>query len=660
MTVRTTKGLLVEAEGKTNGEALLVFRDLTGSLRNEVRLLDQQEKLRNKVQLMQALLDALPMPVWFRDQQQRLSWVNRTYARAVDVDTPGEVYEKQIELLEQRQLKAVEHELAHNNIFRKRMHTIIGGERQAFETIAVPLGQDRGSIAIDVAAEETAQGTLDRHIAAHIRTLDRVSAAVAFFDADQRLSFFNKAYSDFWQLDEHWLNSRPKDGEILDRLRATRLLPEQADYSNWKRDWLSIYKNDAPLEDKWYLPDGRAVHVVADQSPDGGVIYMFDNLTESIDQQRNFNALINVQRETLDALREGVAVFATNGRLKLSNPAFKRIWNLNDEDLIDEPHIEQLIHLCRPLYDSDEDWDAFRRSITTISDERTTFEGRFQRLDETVLAFASFPLPDGATLLTFVDITDEERAEQALREKNKALEAADQLKNDFISNVSYELRTPLTTIMGFGELLEAKTTGKLNARQRDYLANITASSSKLEAIISNILDLVTIDAGTFELNLSPVKISEILKAAKLGVRDKLKKEQLTLDVDVEGNLDTIIADGQRVIQVLYNLLQNAIGFSEPGKKIKLLVTQQGPMTAFSVKDEGCGIPENIRNTMFERFESCSLGSKHRGVGLGLSIVTSIVEMHGGDVELLSKEGVGTKITVRFPTEGKAEVVDAAE
>ena len=660
ITVRTIKGLLIEAEGQTNGEALLVFRDLSGSLRKEVRMLDEQEKLKNRIKIMQTLFDALPMPVWFRDQQKRLTWVNSTYAKAVDANAPAEVYEKQIELLEQRQIKAVNQELSQSNIFRQRMHTIIGGERQAFETIAVPMGEERGSIAIDVAAQETAQGTLDRHIAAHIRTLDRVSAAVAFFDADQRLSFFNKAYVDLWELDEHWLNSHPKDGEILDRLRATRLLPEQVDYTHWKNDWLSIYKSDEMLEDKWFLPDGRAVHVVADQSPDGGVIYMFDNLTESIDQQRSFNELTSVQRETLDALREGVAVFATNGRLKLSNTAFMNIWGLTDDDLADEPHIEQVIHLCRPLYDSDEDWDAFRRCVTDIDDERSTFEGRFQRLDQTVLAFASFPLPDGATLLTFVDITDEERAEQALLEKNKALEAADQLKNDFISKVSYDLRTPLTSIMGFSELLGTQQMGKLNKRQREYLSNITASSSKLEAIISNILDLITIDAGTFELALAPVKISEILKAAKLGISDKLKKADLTLDVDIEGDLDSITADGKRIIQVLYNLLQNAIGFSEAGSEIRLRVKEQGSMVSFSVEDDGCGIPEEIRNSVFKRFESSSLGSKHRGVGLGLSIVTSIVELHGGDVDLLSVEGVGTKITVRFPKDGKQELVEAAE
>jgi signal transduction histidine kinase len=575
------------------------------------------------------------------------------------MDDPYEVYEKQIELLEQRHNLAIDRKTENGRTFQERLHTILGGERQTFEVISVPVGEERITIAIDVAAEESAQGTLNRHIAAHIRTLDRVNAAVAVFDADQRLSFCNKAYREMWALDEDWLAGHPKDGEILDRLRAKRLLPEQADYATWKRDWLEAYGNTDPVEDKWYLPDGRAVHVMVDQSPDGGLIYVYENLTERIDLQSSFNALLNVQRETLDALREGVSVFAPDGRLKLSNPAFKKIWQLDSSALADEPHIEQVIHLCRPLYDSDDDWDAFRRAITSIDEERQTFEGRFQRNDGTILAFACYPLPDGATLLTFVDITDEERAEWALLEKNKALEAADQLKNDFISNISYELRTPLTTIMGFGELLATPQAGELSERQRDYLHNITASSAKLEAIISNILDLVTIDAGTFSLELAPVKISEILKAATIGVREKLKKEQLQLDVDIDGDLDSMTADGQRVTQVLYNLLQNAIGFSDPGSEIRLRVSEQGPMVAFTVEDDGCGIPEQIRDTVFDRFESRSQGSKHRGVGLGLSIVKSIVDLHGGEVELLSKEGVGTKITVRFPKGGKPDLIKAA-
>ncbi len=387
---------------------------------------------------------------------------------------------------------------------------------------------------------------------------------------------------------------------------------------------------------------------------------MFDNLTESFKWQSSFKELTNVQRETLDALKEGVAVFATNGRLKLYNTAFMHIWNLSDEQLSDEPHIQQVIHLCRPLYENDDDWSTFRRAITNIDDERATFEGRFERNDQKILAFASFPLPDGATLLTFVDVTDEERAELALREKNKALQAADQLKNDFIHKVSHDLRDPLQSIMGFSEMLGMRQTGKLNDRQREYLADIAASSSKLEAIISNILDLITIDAGNFELHLAPVKISEILKAAKLGISDKLKKADLHLDIDIEGDLDSITADGKRINQVLYNLLQNAVGFSEPGKEIRLRVKEEGAMVAFTIEDEGCGIPEDIRNSVFKRFESSSQGSRHRGVGLGLSIVTSIVELHGGDVDLLSKEGVGTKITVRFPKGDKQELQEAAE
>jgi len=352
ITVRTNQDLLLEVEGRIGGEALLVIRDLSVSQCKEVRMLDE---LENKITIMQSLFDALPMPVWFHDQRQKLTWVNRTYTKAVEAGSAQEVYEKQLELLEQRQIKAVDKELEHNKIFRQRMHTIIGGEPQAFETIAIPVGEQRGSIAIDVAAEESARGKLDQHIAAHRSTLDRVSAAVAFFNAEQRLSFFNKAYADFWELDENWLNTHPKDGEILDRLRATRMLPEQADYTSWKREWLSIYNSKDMLEDKWFLHDNRAVHVVADQSPDGGVIYMFDNLTDTINLQISFNELTNVQRETLDALREGVAVFATNGKLKLYNTAFTHIWNLEDVNLADEPHIEQVIHLCRALYDDDDD-----------------------------------------------------------------------------------------------------------------------------------------------------------------------------------------------------------------------------------------------------------------------------------------------------------------
>jgi signal transduction histidine kinase len=298
----------------------------------------------------------------------------------------------------------------------------------------------------------------------------------------------------------------------------------------------------------------------------------------------------------------------------------------------------------------------------TAFEEREPLEGQMVRPDSSVIDYAVTPLPDGGTLLTFVDVTDSKRYERALIERNEALVTADKLKSQFIGHVSYELRTPLTNIIGFSELLANPIFGSLSGKQREYLDDITASSRTLLAIIDDILDLATIDAGGLELKLGEVDVRAIIDSAITGVRERAARARLTLDIAIADEVAVFTADEQRVRQVLYNLLSNAVGFSKPEGVIHLSCWREDGSIVFVVEDEGVGIPKEQQRRVFERFESRSQGSKHRGAGLGLSIVKSLVDLHGGDMSLDSEPGKGTRITVRFPESGisKSNNVPATE
>jgi len=267
-------------------------------------------------------------------------------------------------------------------------------------------------------------------------------------------------------------------------------------------------------------------------------------------------------------------------------------------------------------------------------------------------------LPDGATLVTFQDVTDTVNVERALRERNDALEAADHLKNDFVHHVSYELRSPLTNIIGFAQLLDDIRTGPLTEKQREYLGYITSSSSALLAIINDILDLATIDAGAMTLDLGPVDIRATIEAAAEGVRDRLAEQGLALDIRADPEIGSFVADERRVRQILYNLLSNAIGFSPSGETITLAAERHSDAILLSVADRGSGIPVSIRDRVFNRFETHTVGSRHRGTGLGLSIVRSFVELHGGTVTIDSAVGRGTTVVCVFPLGHAAERVAA--
>jgi signal transduction histidine kinase len=273
---------------------------------------------------------------------------------------------------------------------------------------------------------------------------------------------------------------------------------------------------------------------------------------------------------------------------------------------------------------------------------------RLERRDGSVVDLATVPLPDGATLVTFQDVTDTVNVERALRERNEALEAADALKVDFVHHVSYELRSPLTNIIGFAHFLGEPSTGPLTDKQREYLGYINASTSALLAIINDILDLATIDAGAMTLDIGPVDVRKAMQAAAEGVKDRLAEHNIRLEIQAPSDIGGFRADERRLRQVLFNLLSNAIGFSPPGETVTLLAERQDNAMVFSVIDRGPGIPEELKERIFNRFESHPRGSRHHGAGLGLSIVRSLVELHGGRVCLRSEPGRGTIVQCIFP------------
>ena len=173
-------------------------------------------------------------------------------------------------------------------------------------------------IGIDATEVETLHGALSRLADAHRRTLDQLSTGVAMFGADHRLSFYNAAYRALWDLDTVFLDQGPTDSAVIEVLRAARKLPEEQDFRQWKAQLHEAYRALEATEHTWHLPGGRTLRVVTTPNPDGGVTYLFHDVTERLDLERRFEEMIRVQGETLDNLAEGVAVFGSDGRVRLA------------------------------------------------------------------------------------------------------------------------------------------------------------------------------------------------------------------------------------------------------------------------------------------------------------------------------------------------------
>ncbi|HRQ61305.1 MAG TPA: ATP-binding protein, partial [Alphaproteobacteria bacterium] len=351
----------------------------------------------------------------------------------------------------------------------------------------------------------------------------------------------------------------------------------------------------------------------------------------------------------------GVAAFGGDGRLKLWNPSYGRLWGLHPEDLESEPHISRIVEKVKPRFD-EKKWATSRDDLMAMTLDRTMQEGRLSCLDGTLIDYSAVPLPDGGVLITFTDMTDTVRVENALREKNSALEAAEKLKLDFLANVSYQLRTPLSAIMGFNDILDQEYFGPLNARQKEYTKDIQSASNRLLGLINDILDLSTIEAGYMSLDLAPVDIKPMLESLLDLTQDWARKEKIEVSLNCPADIGSVEIDERRVKQALVNLIRNSIAFTPSGGAITIRAGKDKAGVMLIVEDTGVGIHRENQARIFQPFERAQRGFAQNteknqvggGAGLGLSLVKNIADLHGGRVDLQSEPGSGTRVSLFFP------------
>ncbi|SFU08654.1 PAS domain-containing sensor histidine kinase [Mesorhizobium sp. YR577] len=639
----------LEVQGRKSPSHFLVrFVALSESQRNQARLKLENQRLAADYDNMLGLIDALKMPFWIRAADGRLKWVNRAYAEAVEaLNAEAATREGKEFLGTPARESIVQQHLAHP-VFEQTLSTVVKGDRRVFSVTDFAGGEGSAGIALDMSGVETIREEYERTVRSHADTLDQLTTAVAIFDPQEKLRFFNQAFQKLWDLDVAFLESAPDNALLLDRLRSDGKIAEQPEWRRWKENLLGAYRSVDSQEHWWHLPDSRTIRVIANPQPKGGVTWVFENLTERMDLESRYHTAVRVQGETLDNLAEGVAVFGPDGRIRLSNPAFVNLWGLPAETVEAKTHISAIRAQCDALAENSP-WPTFVAAVTGFDDERRDGSGQTELKNGTVLRYAVIHLPNGQVMITFVDVTDSVNVERALKDKNEALEKADQLKNDFVQHVSYELRSPLTNIIGFAELLSLPATGPLAPRQREYLGHIGSSSSVLLTIVNDILDLATVDAGIMELEIAEVRVDQTIAAAAELVAERLDEHAIKLKIDAAQAPKSFHGDETRIRQILYNLLSNAANYAPEASTISLSCRQTANGVEFAVHDDGPGMAPEILDTVFRRFEPRVNGGRRRGAGLGLSIVKSFVELHGGSVRIDTGKDRGTTVICLFPT-----------
>jgi signal transduction histidine kinase len=636
------------------GTMLLWLFDASAAEGERAKLSQRLRQTESALDALTHLIEAAPFPMWYRGPDLKLGLVNRAFVDAVEGTDAAEVIARGSELVDApgpdsaRSSAGVA--LESGRPYERLQPATIRGERRVLRVVNVPLPTGAGAgFAIDVQELEDARADFERHLQSQRDLADRMTAGTAQFDADRNLAFFNQPFAVMTQLDPEWLGEGPEFDRVLDRMREHNRLPETRDFPAWKeerRAWFS--SPDEVVEEEWMLAGGDHLRLVAQPLPDGGLRLFLEDRTEQVRLASARDTLLRVRAATFDNLFEAISVFASDGRLYLWNRRFSQVWALDEEWLGKHPRIDEFVAAIGPKLSKPETATKIREAVRLTTNERKPGDGRISMTDGRNFEFALVPLPDGNALLTMVDITDSTRIQSALRERARALEEADRVKTDFVANVSYELRTPLTSIGGFAEMLAGGYAGKLQPAAKEYVDAIVESVTRLARLIDHVLDLT--QAGGETLAREEVSIGGLCEAALAAVGAGAAEKGQTLDSDIAESAGSVNGDPRRLQESIEHVLGNAIAYTDPGGKILLMASGDAENAIVTITDNGVGIAEKELPEVFNRFHRIDEAGVRgeAALGLGLPLTRQFIEAHGGKVDLKSKKGKGTTVTLTIP------------
>lgn len=637
------------------GSVVLWVFDQTETQAEIGRLADEAARLSNAFEALSGLIEASPIPMWHRGPDLRLTLVNSAYVKAVEGESAADAVARGLELVEmapgRNPIAAAAAARESGEAVSRVVPATIAGERRSLLVVDVPLGAAGvAGYAIDVEELEQARAAFKRFVEAERDMLDRLSAGVAQFARDRSLIFYNQPFVRLFEMRPEWLADRPEFDRILERMREAGRLPEVRDFRSWREERRAWFTDAGDgTEESWILSGGTHLRVVAQPLPDGGLLLIFEDRTEQVALASARDTLLRVRAATFDNLFEAIGVFAADGRLQLWNQKFRDVWELEDAFLARHPRVDALAEVAARKLSNSSRAAIIRELVRVATVERKQRSGRVAFRDGRHFEFAAVPLPDGNALFTMLDISDSRRIEAALRERNEALEAADRVKTAFVANMSYELRTPLTSIGGFAEMLAGGYAGDLSGTARDYVTAILESVARLGMLIDEVLDLTQSEAGALPLERKSVDLRRVASEAAAAVQAEAAEKALDFEVAVDPSIGSVSGDARRLRQALGHLLRNAVRYTPAGGRVLLHGDGDRDHARIVVSDNGPGMDAAQQARAFDRF-SRNDEARERGasLGLGLPLARQFVEAHGGTLTLMSERGQGTAVTVELP------------
>ena len=647
------QGSLADPTVSPGGSALVWVFDFSDSQAELTQLREEAARAREDFGALVGLIEAAPMPMWFRGADMQLRLVNQAYVAAVGAESADQVVADQVELVETVNGRTAA-EVAQQAADRRQpieriLSATIERARRTIRVTDLPLmGEGIAGYAVDIEEMEEQAREFRAFREAQRSMLDQLSIGVAQFDAGHRMTFANQPFHRVFSLPPGVVNERTSFGQMLLIARENGRIPEVRDFPAWRNELTEWFQRDEPHEEAWPLSDSTHLRIVAQPLPDGGLVMIAEDRTEQLALSATRDTLLRTRTATFDNLFEALAVFAPDGHLELWNRGFPGAWGIDPEVLDGHPQAEDLLQAISRNLSDPASVSQLNQVIRAATLDRKKSNGRIELADGRTLDFTGVPLPDGNGMLTVLDVTASQQAEVALRERNRALEEADAVMTRFLANMSYEFRTPLTSIGGFAELLTSGIAGELSPQATEYAQAISLSVGKLTEQVENVLDLSQSEAGLMPLRKSTFTLLPFLTKIVRKEEQRIHDGELTLDLKGDAE-KSVTADPHQLRRAISQLLDNAINGTPPGGRIAIDIGRKRDETRIVISDNGRGMSQH---ELARALEGIRMSSDGKGIerrhGLGIPLARQLVEAHGGTLEIRSRKNSGTTATITLP------------
>lgn len=478
-------------------------------------------------------------------------------------------------------------------------------------------------VALDASRARAAERSMTRFVDMISETFAHLKVGLMIFDADRRLTMFNPVIVRLCNEDSLWLARQPSLRDILDRMRRARSLPEPADYAAWRTRLLNRVGAGLrePYEETWYLPDGRTLKAIFRPHTAGGLAMVIEDETEALALRRT-NAVERAATEVAaDMLDEGVLILSPDGRVRKANSAFRRLWQVDERRLSVGHNVDQVISLCVELSGPHRFWEEMKSSVSGAGGGKRAGADAIALSDGRRVSARVSPMPDGAIMAVFIDVTASELVAVAMKERNDALVQAEEMRSALVDQISHQMRTPLNSIFGFSQLLDGGKVGPLTTTQADYVRGIVASSSELLVAIDAMSDLISVGADAPRepsVGFDPAAaLQEIC-----GLVERRMERRGDIVVDATEAPAWIVGHRVRFRQIIFNMASDALSKAPEGCGV-----------VFSIRAEGWDIILECRHEAMMEMEE---------QGLALSLVHRFTRLNGGEVRV-GREADGRRL-----------------